>query len=241
MTGMFVWFEYVSSDTTKAKGFFGELFGWSTQEVPMPQGTYSMIAAGGATIGGYQPDKGAAHWLTHLRVDDAKAAAAKVTSLGGKVLAEPFKVGEFGTMAVVTDPHGGKLALWQPAKAEDPPAREAGRFCWNELASKDPAASVAFYRAIGGFDVKAMPMPTGDYHVLESGGVPRAGITAPMGGEPHAWLPYVQVTRTDDIVAKAKRLGATIAVPATDIPNVGRFAVIVDAQGVATGILQPPA
>jgi predicted enzyme related to lactoylglutathione lyase len=60
-----------------------------------------------------------------------------------------------------------------------------------------------------------------------------------MPQQPHAWLPYVQVASADQAADKAKRLGATVVVPPTDIPNVGRFAILVDGQGAATGILQP--
>ena len=43
-TGRFVWFDYVAPDVKKAQGFYGELFNWSTQDVPMPDGAYTMIA-----------------------------------------------------------------------------------------------------------------------------------------------------------------------------------------------------
>jgi predicted enzyme related to lactoylglutathione lyase len=242
-TSTFVWFEYVSNDAPKAQGFFGELFGWTKQNVPMSGGDYTMIAAGGKTVGGYlAPPPGVppqAHWLTHLQVASAQDTAAQVKRLGGKVMKEPFKVGEHGTMAVVIDPQGGALALWQPAKAEPSPAPENGHFIWNELFSTDPVASVAFYGAIGGFTDKAMEMPgMGTYHVLESEGQPRAGVTK-MSGAPHAWLPYVQVASTDATAEKAKRLGATLIVPPTDIPNVGRFSIFADPQGATLGILQP--
>nr|MBA2540470.1 VOC family protein [Deltaproteobacteria bacterium] len=59
-----------------------------------------------------------------------------------------------------------------------------------------------------------------------------------MPQQPHAWLPYVAVANTDATAEKAKKLGATIVVPPTDIPNVGRFAVLVDPQGSALGILK---
>jgi uncharacterized protein len=241
-TGSFVWFEYAAKETSKAQGFFGELFGWGIQKVPMPQGEYTMIAAGDRTIGGYLPDGAPqARWLTHLRVQDARAVAGKIASLGGKVLEQAVKIGDFGTMAIVTDPHGASFALWQPAKLEELPQPTTGTFVWNELFSADPAASVAFYTAIGGFEEEKMEMPgMGTYHLLKSGGVPRAGIMKQMmPGQPHAWLPYVQVANADASADKAKRLGATLIVPPTDIPNVGRFSIFADPQGAALGILQP--
>ncbi|HEX3474945.1 MAG TPA: VOC family protein [Kofleriaceae bacterium] len=244
-TGRFVWFEYVSQDAKKAQGLFGELFGWSTKSVPMPDGEYTMIAApDGRTIGGYfatPPGETQARWLPYLQVQSAADIAARVKKLGGSVIKEPHKVGDFATMAVVADPHGAGLALWQPTKAEDPGKPTTGHFCWNELASKDPRASVAFYTQIGGFTEKSMDMGAmGTYHVLESDGQQRAGIMAQqMPEQPHAWLPYVQVANADQTVEKAKRLGTTIVVPPTPIPNVGRFAIFVDPQGAPTAILQP--
>lgn len=241
--GKFVWFEYVSADAKKAQGFYGELFGWNTQPVPMPEGPYEMIAVGGKTIGGYLPTPpGApahAHWISHLQTSDAKATAAQVKSLGGSIKKDVFKVGDFGQMAVVADPKGAVFALWQPAKSEEPPKVENGHFCWNELGSADPEASVAFYRAVGGFEVDSMPMPEGTYHLLKSDSQPRAGIMKQMmPQQPHAWLPYVQVANADATSDKAKKLGANVVVPPTDIPNVGRFAIFADPQGAALGILQ---
>jgi predicted enzyme related to lactoylglutathione lyase len=243
-TGRFVWFEYVTRDAAKAQGLFGELFGWSTKSVPMPQGAYTMIAApDGRTIGGYfTAPTGApgASWLPYLQVASAADITAKVKKLGGAVMKEPFKVADIATMSVVADPHGAGFALWQPSKVEDPGQPAAGHFCWNELAAKDAAAAVAFYSQIGGFQDKPMDMgPMGTYHVLESDGQGRAGIMAGQAPQPHAWLPYVQVASADQTADKAKRLGATVIVPPTQIPNVGRFSIFVDQQGVATGILQP--
>ncbi|TMQ06979.1 MAG: VOC family protein [Deltaproteobacteria bacterium] len=220
-TGRFVWFEYVSGDARKAQGFFGELFGWSTRSVPMPDGDYTMIAApDGKTIGGYfaAPEGAAkASWLPYLQVASAADSAAKVKKLGGTVIKPPFKVADIATMAVVADPLGAGLALWQPTKAEDP---------------GQPAA---------GFTVNKMEMPgMGTYNVLESDGQGRAGIMPqPMPEAPHLWLPYVKVASADQTAEKARRLGANVVVPPTQIPNVGRFAIFVDAQGAGTGILQP--
>jgi predicted enzyme related to lactoylglutathione lyase len=243
-TSRFVWFEYVSNGADKAKALFGELFGWTTKSVPMPDGTYEMIAApDGRTIGGYfaAPDpKSGGSWLPYLLVGNAADATAQVTKLGGQVMKPPFPIPGIATMAVVADPHGAGFAVWQPTKTEDmgPPA--AGHFCWNELAAKDADAAVSFYTKLAGFTDDKMEMPgMGFYHVLKSGGESRAGIMAAMPGQPHSWLPYVQVASADQTAEKAKKLGATIVVPPTQIPNVGRFSVFVDGQGYGTGILQP--
>ena len=238
----FCWFEYVSKDSAKAQGFFGELFNWTTKA----HGDYTMIAAGDHTIGAYRPTpKGApehAHWLAHLQVESAAATLAKITAAGGKQLKSPEAMGEVGTWAVAADPFGAAFALWQPAKAEAAEYRGvAGTFCWNELYTDHPEKSVAFYEAIGNLRDKPMDMgPMGTYHVLESFGKSRAGIMkSPMPGIPQHWMPYVQVANVDQTIAKAKRLGCDVKLAGMDAPGVGRFGVFIDPQGSSLGVLQP--
>jgi predicted enzyme related to lactoylglutathione lyase len=249
-TGRFVWFEYYSTEQSKAQAFFGEIFNWKTQDMPaptMPGGKYAMIAVDNVTIGGYVPTpEGApknAHWIAHLQVADANAIAAKVKSAGGKVRKGPEKMGDFGTWAIVADPFDGTFALWQPGKAEGTGdyAGKVGTFCWNELSTEQPDKSVAFYRQIAGFEEERQDMGAmGTYHVLKSDGKPRAGVMkTPKPGVPQMWLPYVQVASADQTADKAKRLGAQIVAPPNDIPNVGRFAIFLDPLGAALGILQP--
>jgi predicted enzyme related to lactoylglutathione lyase len=137
---------------------------------------------------------------------------------------------------------GGAFALWQPSKPEASEYKGvAGTFCWNELMTEDVDRSLAFYQAIGGFTDAPMDMgPGGTYHVLESAGKGRAGVMkAPMPGIPQAWMPYVHVASADDTVARAKRLGADVKMPCSDVPGVGRLAVFTDPLGCAIGILQP--
>ncbi len=248
-TGKFVWFEYVSNDDKKAQGFFGELFGWKTKPAPMPQGSYTMIALGDDSIGGYTKSPAGAqhaHWLAHLQVANAQDIANKVKALGGKIATEPFKLGDHGTMAIVSDPLGGTFALWQPAKPEDAGGDYKGAdgsWIWNELYTEDPDRSVAFYKAIGGFEVETMKMNGGGpgpsrYEILKSDGKGRAGVMK-MPGVPQMWMPYVKVANTDATVAKAKQLGATFRMEAETVPNVGRLAIFIDPQGAPLGILQP--
>jgi len=247
-TGRFVWFEYSSKDASKAQAFLGELFGWKTKEIQTPGGPYAMIAIGDETIGGYWPAPPPdvpqhAQWISHLQVENAVESAAKVKSLGGQVKMEPMKVGEFGTFAVVQDPTGAIFSLWQPANFEGNTDYKGkpGFWVWNELVTGDPAKAVAFYKALGGFEEEKMDMgPMGTYHILNKDGAGRAGVMkTPMAGAPPQWVPYVQVEDPDKIAERAKKLGATLKVPPSDIPGVGRFAVMVDAQGATLGIIKP--
>ena len=247
-TGRFVWFEYSSADAKKAQAFYGELFGWKTKEMAGGEAPYTMIAVGEDTIGGYWPAPPAgapqhAQWISHLQVEDAKASAAKVKSLGGSVKMEPMKVGDAGTFAVVADPTGAVFSLWQPEKHEGVAdfKGKPGTFVWNELLTNDPDKALPFYKALAGFTVEAMDMgPMGTYHVLNFEGKGRAGLMkAPMADVPSNWLPYVQVDDADRTAERAKKLGGTVTVAPMDIPEVGRFAVITDNQGGTIGVLKP--
>ena len=54
---------------------------------------------------------------------------------------------------------------------------------------------------------------------------------------PPNWGIYIAVADCEGTVAKATSLGARTYVPPTDIPNVGRFAVLADPQGAVFNVI----
>jgi predicted enzyme related to lactoylglutathione lyase len=64
-------------------------------------------------------------------------------------------------------------------------------------------------------------------------------MQCPKPGLPSHWLPYVTVEDVDATAAKAKKLGAQIAMEPLDVPTVGRIAVLVDPHGAAIGLFKP--
>jgi len=58
---------------------------------------------------------------------------------------------------------------------------------------------------------------------------------------PSYWMPYFMVTDVDGDSAKAKQLGGKVMVGPTDIPKVGRFAIIGDPQAAVFAIFTPAA
>jgi predicted enzyme related to lactoylglutathione lyase len=76
---------------------------------------------------------------------------------------------------------------------------------------------------------------------LPNGGESMAGaikMTEEWGDTPPHWMPYFAVEECDKEVKRAEELGAKVCVPPTDIPDVGRFSMIIDPQGVAFTIFQ---
>lgn len=121
-------------------------------------------------------------------------------------------------------------------------------FIWYELLTSDHQAAAAFYGAAMGWDVAPWQTKAGGqampYLMFGKGGAMTGGIMdlpppAVASGAPPHWGAYVMVPDTDEAARKAVALGGAVMVPPTDIPEVGRFAVITDPQGAFINIMTP--
>lgn len=118
-------------------------------------------------------------------------------------------------------------------------ANEHGTFCWNELITTDVEKAKEFYTNLLGWGTEEWPgdMP---YTMFKAGENSAGGMmarTPEMGDTPPHWMSYIAVDDIDDIVSKVEGLGGKVYVPATDIPNVGRFSIIADPTGAAVGVI----
>ncbi|RDS86627.1 VOC family protein [Dyella psychrodurans] len=240
--GKFVWFEHHSNQRTEAQAFYRALFGWHFEENPMPDGSlYTMAKHGDHGIGGLRvsaQERG--HWLGYVSVPDVDAATHTAVKHGGNVLTQPMDYGPMGRASVIADPQGAVFVLWKSAggDAPDAPMPAIGSWCWMELLTTHDKAALTFYSAVAGYahDVKDMG-PMGTYYVLKHDGVQRAGVFQPRDIPMAIWVPYVNVPDCDAAAAKAGQLGATITLPPTDIPAVGRFALLTDPTGASLGVI----
>jgi uncharacterized protein len=120
MANPFVHVELNTNDVAKAKGFYGKLFDWKMEDVPMESGTYTMISVGDGTGGGLMkhPMPGApSMWLAYVLVDDIEASTKKAKSLGATVMKDVTEVMGMGWLSIIVDPTGAMLGLWK-AKAK---------------------------------------------------------------------------------------------------------------------------
>jgi predicted enzyme related to lactoylglutathione lyase len=117
MANPFVHVELNTTDPDKARAFYGKLFDWKLNDVPMESGgTYTMIEVGGGTGGGLMkhPMPGApSTWLAYVQVDDIRAATDKARSLGATIAKDVTEVPGAGWFAVIVDPTGAALGLWK--------------------------------------------------------------------------------------------------------------------------------
>ena len=258
--GTFCWTELATTDQGDAKRFYGELFGWGANDVPLGgDGAYSMMQAEGRDAAAIQQqraderDKGIPpHWRSYVAVADADEASRRVADAGGKVLAGPFDVFESGRMSVAQDPTGAVFALWQARRhlgagwANDP-----GGVVWNELLTRDTATAAQFYARVFGWAAEAQAGGPVPYTVFKNAGRLAGGmmeISPQMEqiGPMHAqWGVYFGVTDCDATVQRAVTLGGRVVMPPMDVAGVGRIAVLADAQGASFSIMKavapPPA
>ena len=117
MANPFVHVELNTTDVAKAKAFYGKLFDWKMEDVPMPEGTYTILKVGEGTGGGLMkhPMPGApSTWLAYVLVDDIAASTQKAKSLGATVIKDVTEVMGFGWLSIIMDPSGAALGLWKP-------------------------------------------------------------------------------------------------------------------------------
>ena len=250
--GTFCWPELATSDQKAAVEFYRGLFGWGLNDFPMGPGeTYSMFTIRNRTVSAASSLRAEekanhvpAHWRSYVAVANADESAKKAQALGGKVLAPAFDVMDAGRMAVVQDTTGAVVCLWQANKHPGVQVTgEPGTLCWTELASRDMNASEKFYTQLFGWTAKHGtdgPMEYTEFHNQGRPGVGMMKRPADMPAfVPDHWLVYFQMADVDASTKKAVDLGAKQVVPPTDIPKVGRFAVIADPQGAVFAIFQP--
>jgi predicted enzyme related to lactoylglutathione lyase len=241
-----IWIDHTSKDVAASAKFYGELFGWQSQDLGEEAGHYTMFTQNGkqvaATTPPMSPDSPSV-WTTYISSANIEDTAKKVDAAGGKMLMGPMQVMDQGSMGVFMDTSGAVFAVWQPAAMTGAGlVNKPVSLSWNELASRDMSAAKDFYPKVFGWGVHANPMPDGSEYVewqidgrSIAGGMQMGSMYPPA--VPSHWLVYFAVANTDDVVKRAEGLGGKVMAPAMDIPQ-GRFAILSDPQGAAFAVIQ---
>ncbi len=241
------WVELFTSDVLGSRAFYGELFGWTSEEPNDELGGYFNFSKDGERIAGgmgNDPSSGAPDmWTVYLASDDAKATVDAAAARGGGIEVPAMDVMDLGTMAVVTDSGGARIGVWKPGTHKGfGIIAEPGAPAWFELHTRDYDASVAFYRDVFGWKTETMSDTLEfRYTTLGSGDDALAGImdasASLPAGEPASWSIYFAVENADVSLAQIEQLGGSIVVPAEDTPY-GRLAEAADPTGTLFKIVQ---
>ncbi|MGH9225560.1 MAG: VOC family protein [Acidimicrobiales bacterium] len=244
------WVDLMTSDVEGSRRFYGELFGWTSDEPNTDFGGYFNFHKEGTMIAGGMPTMGEGGptdvWSVYLKTDDARKTFEVATAEGAQVLSEPMDVAEFGTMAVIADPTGAAIGIWQPDTHQGfGVLGEPGTPAWFELHTRDYPTAVAFYRTAFGWDAQTMSdTPELRYTVQSDGEDQLAGIMDASSflpeGVPAYWAVYFAVADVDAALAKTMELGGSIVQPAEDTPY-GRLATAVDPSGGVFKLMGPNA
>jgi len=247
--GSFCWPELATSDQKAGTAFYAKLFGWAQNDHDMgPAGVYTVFqmrsrdVAAATSLRAEEKQHGVPpHWNTYISVANADAAVERARALGAQVFAPPFDVMEDGRMAVLADPTGAIFQVWQPKKTPGTRIQgENGALCWSELYTHDTKAAESFYKQLFGWTSKTGGTPPyTEYHLDGRGIGGMMEILPEWGRMPPNWVPYFMVANCDASAEKAKSLGGNVGVKPTDIPNVGRFAMVADPQGAMFAIFTP--
>jgi len=237
------WMDLLTSDTERARAFYAEVFGWTAGEAAEQFGGYFMFMRDGVPVAGGMPKQpgmpgtaGPDLWGLYLSVADAKGTVDAAIAHGGTLVVAPMDVADLGTQAIVADPGGATVGLWQARAFPGFSAYgEPGTLGYAERMTRHYETAVAFYRDVFGWDGRVM----GDKDefrltALQDDGETIAGIMDASGflpaGAPESWTVYVKVPDTDAALATITRLGGTVTEPAVDTPY-GRLAAAADPTG----------
>ena len=238
--GTFCWTDLTTTDQEAAKEFYGGLFGWQAEDIPVGEGiVYSMMRLDGRDVAAISPQPeelreiGAPPtWNSYVSVADADAAAARAEELGAELQGEPFDVFDSGRMVVMRDPHGASVFVWEPRDhAGARLVNGAGALSWNELATPDLDGSATFYRELFGWTTEPLPDSPQPYLMIRNGDANNGGMREidPPGMPPY-WLVYFG---SDDVGAGLNRvdeLGGVVLAGPIDI-QMGSVGVAQDPQG----------
>ena len=122
---------------------------------------------------------------------------------------------------------------------------DQGAFIWYELMTPDPEGAKAFYDAVVGWNIESQSNFPNGYRMIGRSDGKFAGGLLPLDAEMQqhgarpTWLGYIYVDDVDESVRSIEQAGGKTFMPAFDIPEVGRVAMVADPQGAPFYIMKP--
>lgn len=115
------WYEYMTEAPADVERFYADALGLHATLPPgAPDDSYALLLAGGRPVAGRlalpPPLRGLlpTGWMVYFAVADPDAVAARVTGLGGRLVAPPRDVAT-GRVAALADPGGAVFTVIRPA------------------------------------------------------------------------------------------------------------------------------
>ena len=253
MHGSFFWYDLMTTDTKAAAAFYGDVVGWGTQAAGTPGYDYTLFTVQGQGLLGLMDIPADAKamgvppsWMGYIAVDDVDAAAATLTSLGGKIHKPPQDIPGVIRFAVVADPQGAGFIIAKGLRDMPMPSfppNTPGTAGWHELYAVDGPTAFAFYEKMFGWSKsRAMDMgPMGVYQIFKTGGEFDAGgimTKPPMIPVPY-WGFYFNVPAIDAAVERITKAGGKITNGPMEVPGPMWVVQAMDPQGAHFALVAP--
>jgi predicted enzyme related to lactoylglutathione lyase len=236
----FWWVDLASANPDTAVEFYPQVFGWDvSDDIGFRHCKIGdLLVTGIATLPPTTDIPGA--WNAYVLVVDLDETVRSAKMHGATIDIAPRDIADIGRMAMITEPTGARMCLWQAGTRQGTDAvSQPGCFTWAELHSTDPAASATFLTNVFGWQAVLDPaMPGNKYWTLQhfDGGFV-AGLTGlPDAEEKSRWDINFTVTDCDEAVAAVKQNGGSVLKAPTNLPA-GRYARCADPDGAAFSVI----
>jgi predicted enzyme related to lactoylglutathione lyase len=234
------WADLDTPDVASARAFYGTLFDWEPLE--LPSGYVNFTLRGEKIVGAAKLKAGHEHsagWTVYFKSDDLNGTTKAVEEAGGRVVSPPTKVSVAGSAAVYAAPDGAVFGAWEPDKHPGSGlVREPGTPSWFALSSSDPDGAKAFYAQVFGWTAASPQSRDVAAHLTFVEGVAHFGGITWGSEDTTGWTLHFGVENVEDAVVKATGLGGTAVSAPSEVPGVGRVAVLEDPAGVAFALVQ---
>ncbi|BBX20368.1 hydroxylase [Mycolicibacterium duvalii] len=234
-----IWIDLGTSDLDRAQHFYGAVFGWTFESAGPDYGGYVTASRDGRPVAGLMandpqwnaPDG----WTTYLHTADIDATVAAVTAAGGTNCMAPMEVPAKGWMAMITDPTGAVVGLWQPTGHHGyEVVNEHGAPVYHQVTTRDYGAALEFYRSVFGWhtntvaDTDEFRYSTASFDGEELLGVMDGSVLP--DDAPSVWTVFLAADDVDKTVRLVTENGGTVVRAAEDTPY-GRLAALADPTG----------
>jgi uncharacterized protein len=237
------WIDLASSDVERSKDFYAAVFGWTFVDAGPEFGGYVNAYLDDRPVAGLMhndpqwnsPDG----WSTYLHTADIRATLAAAVAAGAQTCVdpvEPMEVKDKGWMAMVTDPAGAFLGLWQPTGHQGfEVVGVNGAPVYHQLTTSDYGRALDFYREVFGWQLETVS-DTDEfrYSTANFDGEALLGVMDGRrylaGGQPSDWCVFLGADDVDKTVQAVLDNGGSVLRDAEDTPY-GRLAAVADATG----------